>query len=125
MPSNTKPDSTVDAAEVDAIRSAVQAWAKAWSRKDMDRYLEAYAGNFVPSDHQPKSKWEADRRLRILSKKNISVEIRQLKVAVDGKTATAQFQQIYTSDNFTGNSRKTLDMVKHGSRWLIARETVN
>lgn len=121
---NTKPDHT-DTAEVDAIRNAVQAWAKAWSRKDMDHYLEAYAGSFVPSDRQSRSKWEADRRLRILSKKSISVEVRQLKVTVDGKTATAQFQQIYTSDNFTGNSRKTLDMVKQGSRWLIARETVN
>ena len=121
---STKPDRT-DAAEVDAIRSAVQAWAKAWSRKDMDHYLEAYAGSFVPSERQSRSKWEADRRLRILSKKSISVEVRQLKVTVDGKTATAQFQQIYTSDNFTGNSRKTLDMVKQGGRWLIARETVN
>lgn len=114
-----------DPAEVDAARAAVQAWAKAWSRKDMDSYLRAYADSFTPSDRQSRNKWEADRRLRILSKRSISVELRQIRIQVDGKTATAQFQQIYTSDNFTGNSRKTLEMVKQGSRWLITRETVH
>lgn len=91
----------------------------------MDHYLDAYAPNFSPPEQQPRSKWEADRRQRILSKKSISVELRQLKISASGKTGTVQFQQIYTSDNFTGNSRKTLEMVKQGGRWLIVRETVN
>ena len=91
----------------------------------MDHYFDAYAASFVPSDRLSRSKWEAERRLRILSKKSISVEVRQLKATVEGKTATVQFQQIYSSDNFTGNSRKTLEMVKQGGHWLIARETVN
>ena len=120
----SKPERS-DSTDTDAIRNAVMAWAKAWSRKDMDNYLEAYASSFVPPDRMARSRWESERRLRILSKKSISVEIKQLKIAVDGKTATAQFQQIYSSDNFTGNSRKTLEMVKQGNRWLIARETVN
>ena len=119
------PADRTDTAEADAIRHAVQAWAKAWSRKDMDHYLDAYAPNFSPPEQQPRSKWEADRRQRILSKKSISVELRQLKISASGKTGTVQFQQIYTSDNFTGNSRKTLEMVKQGGRWLIVRETVN
>ena len=101
------------------------AWAKAWSRKDVDDYLQAYAGSFVPPEGLSRSKWEAERKLRIVSKKSISVEVRQLKVTVEDKTATVQFQQIYSSDNFTGNSRKTLEMVRLGERWLIARERVN
>lgn len=120
----SKPERS-DSADTDAIRNAVMTWAKAWSRKDMDNYLEAYASSFVPPDRMARSRWESERRLRILSKKSISVEVKQLKIAVDGKNATAQFQQIYSSDNFTGNSRKTLEMVKQGTRWLIARETVN
>ncbi len=101
------------------------AWAKAWSRKDVDDYLQAYANSFVPPEGQSRSKWAAERKLRIVSKKSISVEVRQLKVTVEDKTATVQFQQIYSSDNFTGNSRKTLEMVRQGDRWLIARERVN
>jgi ketosteroid isomerase-like protein len=114
-----------DTADVQAVRNAVQTWAKAWGRKDMDNYLDAYASQFVPAERMSRSKWESERRLRILSKKSISVEVKQLNVSVDGKNATAQFQQIYASDNFTGNSHKTLDMVKQGNRWLIVRETVN
>lgn len=120
----SKTDRT-DTADAEAVRRAVLAWAKAWGRKDMDNYLDAYASQFVPAERMSRSKWESERRLRILSKKSISVEIRQLKVSVDGKNASAQFQQIYASDNFTGNSQKTLDMVRHGNRWLIVRETVN
>ncbi len=112
-------------ADTEAIRAAVMAWAKAWSRKDVDDYLQAYASSFVPPEGQSRSKWEAERKLRIVSKKSISVEVRQLKVTVEDKTATVQFQQIYSSDNFTGNSRKTLEMVRQGERWLIARERVN
>ena len=112
-------------ADTEAIRAAVMAWAKAWSRKDVDDYLQAYASSFVPPEGQSRSKWEAERKLRIVSKKSISVEVRQLKVTVEDKTATVQFQQIYNSDNFTGNSRKTLEMVRQGERWLIARERVN
>ena len=123
-PAASQPD-RMDAAEAEAVRSAVLAWAKAWSHKDMDGYLGAYAENFVPAERVSRSKWEADRRLRILSKKNISVEVRQLKITSDGKSVSAQFQQVYASDNFSGNSRKTLELVKHGGRWLIARETVN
>lgn len=121
-----KPSASVaDAAEAEAVRSAVLAWAKAWSRRDMNEYLQSYASNFVPAERLSRSQWEAERKQRILSKKSISIEIRQLKVKVEDKTATVQFQQVYSSDNFTGTSRKTLEMVKQGGRWLIVRETVS
>lgn len=107
------------------VRSAVSAWAKAWSQKDMNRYLAAYGSSFTPPDKMSRAKWESDRRVRIVSKKTISVEVNNLKVEVSGSKATAQFQQVYESDNFKGNSHKTLEMVKQGERWLITRETVN
>ncbi|PUE06894.1 hypothetical protein B9Z51_13295 [Limnohabitans sp. T6-5] len=107
------------------VRAAVQAWAKAWSQKDMPHYLAAYSSTFAGADRQSRTKWESDRQVRILSKKSIAVAVNNLKIEVNGTKATAQFQQVYESDNFKGNSRKTLEMVKHGDRWLIARETVN
>jgi len=107
------------------VRSAVSAWAKAWSQKDMNRYLVAYASSFNPPDKLSRTKWESDRHLRIMSKKSISVDVNNLKIEVSGNKALAHFQQIYESDNFKGNSRKTLEMVKQGDRWLITREAVN
>lgn len=126
-PTTPKDDTSAKQAKADAadIRSAVAAWAKAWSQKDMNRYLAAYGSSFTPPEKMTRAKWESDRRLRILSKKTISVDIKNLKIEVSGSKATAQFQQVYESDNFKGNSHKTLELLKQGDRWLITRETVN
>ncbi len=108
-----------------AIQSALAVWAKAWSQKDMPAYLSAYAADFVPAEKMSRAKWESERRLRIVSKKSILVEVSQVQITLQGPKATVRFQQIYESDNFKGNSRKTLEMQKQGQRWLIVRETVN
>lgn len=116
-----------DARQADraAIEKAVQDWAKAWSDKDMARYYAAYASNFTPANRASRAQWESDRRIRIESKKSISVKVRELQISFTGKKASARFQQLYTSDNLKGSSRKTLEMVRQGNRWLIVRESVN
>lgn len=124
-PTANKVVPAANKAEEAAIQSAIAIWAKAWSQKDMPRYLSAYADNFVPSEKMSRAKWESDRRLRIVSKKSISVGVSQVQITLQGQKATVRFQQIYESDNFKGNSRKTLEMSKQGPRWLIVRETVN
>lgn len=92
----------------------------------MSAYLSAYASNFSPSEKMSRAKWEEERKLRILSKRKIAVEIKAFKVTMRDETrASVQFQQIYESDNFSGNSRKSLEMVKQQGQWLILRETVN
>lgn len=91
----------------------------------MPAYLSAYAADFVPAEKMSRAKWESERRLRIVSKKSILVEVSQVQITLQGPKATVRFQQIYESDNFKGNSRKTLEMQKQGQRWLIVRETVN
>lgn len=116
-----------DARQADraAIDKAVRDWAKAWSNKDIPRYYAAYASNFTPANRASRAQWESDRRIRIVSKKSISVEVREMKVSFTGETASVRFQQLYTSDNLKGSSRKTLEMVRQGNRWLIVRESVN
>ena len=103
----------------------MQDWAKAWSDKDMARYYAAYADNFRPANRASRAQWESDRRIRIVSKKSISVKVRELQISFTGETASARFQQLYTSDNLKSSGSKTLDMVRQGNRWLIARESVN
>lgn len=90
----------------------------------MNGYFDAYTRNFTPGN-MSRSQWEADRKLKILSKRAITVGINQMQITVNGDKASARFQQIYTSDNFKGNSRKTLELSKQGERWLITRESVN
>lgn len=106
----------------DDVESAVQAWAKAWSSKNMSGYLGAYAPSFKPPGGQSRSEWEADRKARILPRNRIGVDLSDINVTVNGDQATAKFRQAYSSDNLNVTSRKTLDMIKSGNRWLIVRE---
>lgn len=124
-PPGASPAADARQADRAAIEKALQDWAKAWSDKDMARYYAAYANNFTPANRASRAQWESDRRIRIVSKKSISVEVRDLQISFTGETASARFQQLYTSDNLKGSSRKTLDMVRQGNRWLIVRESVN
>jgi tetratricopeptide (TPR) repeat protein len=114
-----------DNAEAESVKTAVQNWARAWSQKDIKKYFSAYATNFDPPDHLTRSKWEAERELRITSKKKIQVAVSNFKIDINGSKAKISFSQIYESDNFKGNSRKSLELTKQGGRWMITRETVN
>jgi len=105
------------------VQAAVSAWAKAWSSQNMDAYLGAYAPAFVPAGGQNRSAWEADRKARIVPRSRIEVDVSNLSVEVSGGRATARFQQAYSSDTLNVSSRKTLELVQSGGRWLIVRES--
>lgn len=105
------------------VEAAVAAWANAWSSKNVPSYLGAYGPGFTPPGGQARSAWEAERRSRIEPRSRIGVGISDMNVTVNGDRATARFRQDYTSDNLNITSRKTLDLVKSGTRWLIVRES--
>ncbi len=127
----TKPASPAAAATAPAVaadaqrevEAAVRTWAGAWSSKDMSAYLGAYASSFAPPGGQARKAWESDRRARIEPRTRIGVDVSDLEVTVNADKATARFRQDYTSDTLNVTSRKTLEMVKSGSRWLIVRES--
>jgi len=105
------------------VEEAVQAWAKAWSAKDITAYLGAYGKEFDPAGQQTRSAWEAERRNRIVGKTTISVKLENLSVTVNGAKAIAKFRQDYRAGALAVSSRKTLELVKAGNRWLIVKES--
>ncbi len=105
------------------VQAAVAAWAKAWSSRNMDAYLGAYAPAFVPAGGQNRSTWASDRKARIVPRSRIEVDVSDLSVEFNGDRATARFLQAYSSDTLNVSSRKTLELVKSGGRWLIVRES--
>lgn len=113
----------VAAASDKDIEQAVQAWAKAWSSKDMNAYLASYAKNFDTPKNLPRKTWEDERRDRIMGKSRISVKVSDITTKLNGNTATVKFRQTYDADALSTSSRKTLELTKVGDRWLIAKET--
>lgn len=101
----------------------MRAWAAAWAAKNMTSYLAAYGRDFTPAGKQSRSAWEDERRARIVGKSRITVTLNNLDVSVNGDKATAKFRQDYAADSLDITSRKTLELVKAGDRWLIVRES--
>lgn len=114
---------TNPAASIGEVETAVRAWAAAWSARDVSRYLAAYAPDFNPPRGQDRAAWEADRRARISGKSAISVGIDNLVISIHGQAASATFEQTYSADKLREKSRKTLELQRVGSRWLIRKES--
>jgi tetratricopeptide (TPR) repeat protein len=105
------------------ILKAVNAWAQAWSKKDVDGYLAAYAKDFKTPGGESRADWEKTRRSRIEAPKSIAVGIEQAQVTMAGSDqASVTFRQSYRSDKLKSSSRKTLLMTRADGRWLIREE---
>jgi murein L,D-transpeptidase YafK len=103
------------------VSAAVKNWAAAWSAKNTGEYLNAYGKEFdAPGGRKT---WEEERKKRIVGKNKISVKLENLVVSVNGGKAQARFRQEYNADALSVTSRKTLDLVKSGDRWVIVKET--
>jgi hypothetical protein len=88
----------------------------------MTAYLGSYGKAFTPPANQARAAWEEERRARIVGKSSIVVGVDNLVVTVNGDKAVAKFKQSYKADALAVSSRKTLDLVKVGDRWVIVRE---
>lgn len=113
---------------VDATNEVIRTvnnWAKAWSDHDVNSYLGFYAPDFQPPTGEPRSDWEAARKLRIAKIRKVEVHAEAPKVKFSGNTrATVTFRQSYRSASLKAASTKTLVLIKSGDRWLIQQERI-
>jgi tetratricopeptide (TPR) repeat protein len=129
-----QPAATVTAPETKAaasaddtaeIMQAVNAWAAAWSKRDVHAYLASYAKDFKVPRGESRSAWEKTRKERLTKPKSISVEIVEPKVTQqEPSRATVEFHQVYHSDVIHNTTGKSLSLIKSGDKWLILEERV-
>jgi len=120
-----KPEPVVEAKdESKAVHAAVNAWASAWSNKEVRAYLNAYAKDFSVPDGKSRGAWEKERTERIDKPGKIKVGLSDVDIRVKGDQATVRFKQSYTSSSFTSSSGKTLIMVQRNGRWQIQQERI-
>ncbi len=104
------------------VMAAVMAWARAWEQQDMPAYYAAYRTRFEPAQGTPLEVWKQERRERIVGRPGITVDFNDLRVQVDGSTATASFHQNYASGEYRSSARKSLQLQQEGGQWRIVRE---
>ena len=108
-----------------AVTRAIQAWAKAWSSKNVGAYLAAYAKDFKTPGGENRGSWEKSRKERISKPKSIQVSIESPRVTLnDAGHASVTFRQIYKSDALSTSTTKTVVLAKSGDKWLILQERV-
>ncbi|MBZ0106114.1 MAG: tetratricopeptide repeat protein [Sulfuricella denitrificans] len=118
----TAPETRNDDA---ALLATVEAWAKAWSAKNVAGYLKFYAPDLVLSKGESRKSWEQTRHERISKPKSISVDIIKPEVRlIDSSHASVTFKQHYRASTFNSETWKTLVMVKSDGKWLIHEERI-
>lgn len=124
VPAGPQPVPVVVPARPEAdVESQVKSWAAAWSARDFAAYTGFYAPSFTPDGGLSREDWAQFRRTRISPRTEISVEIQDLKIRMDGNDrAFAEFRQVYTSNAFRDTTQKTLELIRVGGKWLINRE---
>lgn len=105
------------------VEAAVRAWAQAWSDRDVEAYVGAYAPDFKGGAADPQA-WRRDRSARIAATSRIEVRLTELRVRVDGDRAQATFVQSFDSSIPRSRARtgKTLELQRIQGRWLIREE---
>ena len=118
-----KPAEPAAANNSGEVLKAVNAWAAAWSARDVKKYLSFYAPTFKTPDGEKRADWEASRKERISKPKSIHIGISNATVSFsDGDHATVKFRQSYQAKHLKTSGNKTLLMVKSSGNWLILEE---
>ncbi len=107
-----------------AVISAVNAWADAWSTKNVKAYLGFYGKDFAVPGKKARAAWEKERTERIDKPGNIKVSLSEIDARVNGDKAVVRFKQNYQSVGFNSASGKTLELALQNGRWLITQERI-
>src|SRR5207249_11950746 len=90
------------------VMQAVNGWAQAWAKQDVDGYLGYYAKDFKTPGGEARDAWEKTRRERISGAKSIEVGVDSPKVTMHSPDqASVSFRQTYRSDKLKSQNRKT------------------
>jgi tetratricopeptide (TPR) repeat protein len=122
-PEPTKPAVDTSKNSDEALTSAVNNWAQAWSSKNLDQYFASYGANFKPAKGESRKSWEQQRRERITRPSKINVAVSNINItSADSNNAKIRFKQSYQADGKPIFTAKTLLMKKEGDNWFIEQE---
>ena len=104
------------------LRRVVEAWKKAWERKDLAAYMSFYDSGFQSRGMDFKA-WKKHRDKLNQKYRSITVDISDLKIErTSAVMATVSFTQKYEADDYEDEGLKSLLLVKRGKDWKIKEE---
>jgi len=99
----------------------VQQWMAAWSSKNMDKYAQFYAGDFV-CEGMGKAAWVTRKKKLARKYDYILVTGKNFKALPTKDGYVVSFVQYYKSSGFSTQGKKQLKFVRRDGEWKIFRE---
>lgn len=114
------------AADVAAVRDALERWRQAWEGKRFDEYAGYYSASFVPQSERDLARWRRYKQRLFERSGSISVQVAAPSILMvdKGSTALITFEQSYGSKTFASRARKVMRWQRDGERWTISAEAV-
>lgn len=109
------------------IQATLERWRQSWEQADLDTYLQLYADDFWAKGHDTAS-WGRHKKMVFAGKKFQKIDLSEIsllaypKVGDGTPMVVANFVQHYRSNNYNGDMRKRLYMVKDRGRWKVLYE---
>ena len=104
------------------VMLSLNRWASAWSQRNFDHYIEAYAGNFKGIKNS-RGEWLSQRRSRILAARSIEVKLSDIQVrSMSQDKAIVDFVQSFKSNSFSDRVKKRLTFKRIDNQWKIISE---
>jgi ketosteroid isomerase-like protein len=105
------------------VYKTVNSWLNSWESGDMKNYASSYDAATFRAQGMNLDGWLKYKNDVRNKSQNIQIEIEDLKITTDGKTAKAEFIQHYRSSVLKDKGKKTLLLRKSGNDWKIYSET--
>jgi len=109
------------------IQATLEHWRQSWEQADLAAYLRLYSADFWADGHDNRS-WGQHKKMVFAGKKYQKIDLSEIsllaypKVANGKPMVVANFVQQYRSNNYNGDMRKRLYMVKEQGRWKVLYE---
>lgn len=108
--------------DTQAAIAALMGWADAWSRQDIEAYLDAYTGEYQPDANTSHDEWKRVRRIRLKRPEWIKIELSDFSIENTGDKLIVEMVQDYKSNTYGDRSVKRMELVHRPSGWRIANE---
>ncbi len=105
------------------IVTSLKSWATAWSKQDVDGYLENYNKDYEPTEDLSYEQWSQKRRELIKKAEWIKIDLENIQLEeVHEDLVNVTFDQVYLSNSYSDHSRKAIQLVRKDNDWKIQRE---
>lgn len=109
------------------LQAVLETWRQSWENTDIDAYLAMYSSEFWAQGHNSQS-WERYKTQVFQGKRFQKIDLSDISLFAYPRKDSSQpmvvanFVQHYRSNNFNGDMRKRLYMVKETDSWRILYE---